>query len=221
MNFFQLLVRLIEIYDRAEGKTLTRSQILTRFKRAIPFRECKIIGSYTLNVQGNRFDVTGVYLPDSDEDGLVPIELEIAMPRHKATFTFDDDDVTKEDWVENCIDVACTLGHEFVHLEQFRRRQFRYTKDYTSEISLKTKSSAQLYYGNSDEIDAYAFIAAANMSISLMTHGQPETVESTKVYSLYSRLFDKKHPVVLKLKKLSNRYYKRLERQYYDTYHHV
>ena len=218
MNFFQLLIRLIEIYDRVEGQTLTRPQILSRIRRAIPFKECKVVSNYTLNVQSNRFDVIGVYFPEIDEDGLAPIELEVAMPKHKSSYTFDDDDLTKEDWVENCIDLACTLGHEFVHMEQFRRRQFRYAKEYGGDVSAKTKSSAQLYYGNPDEIDAYAFIAAANMSISLMTHGRPTPIETTNVYILYKRLFDKKHPIVLKLTRLGNRYYKRLEKQYYDTY---
>ena len=108
MNFFQLLVRLIEIYDRAEGQTLTRPQIVARIRRAIPFKESKIVSNYTLNVQSNRFDITGVYFPEVDEDGLARIELEIAMPKHKSTYTFDEDDLTKEDWVENCIDLACT-----------------------------------------------------------------------------------------------------------------
>jgi hypothetical protein len=67
-------------------------------------------------------------------------------------------------------------------------------------------------------VDAYAFTAAAAMAYGLWDNGKPIPYKKTSVCQIYSALFDKKHPVLLKLERLSKKYYKRLEQQYYVTY---
>jgi broad-specificity NMP kinase len=42
--------------------------------------------------------------------------------------------------------------------------------------------------------------------------------QDTVIYQIYASLFDNKDPVMLKLRKLTDKYYKRLERQYYATH---
>lgn len=220
MNYFQLLNNLFLLYDKLDGKTVTHKDIVRRIKRTVPFAECKIIGNSSLSLATNSFIVAGLYDCELDEEGKPPIEVEIIFPKRKASFSFTEDDVSKEHWGKFCTDFAKIIGHEYIHLNQFRRRNFAWSRPYKSLSTRPGLKEQQEYYGNSDEIDAYAFMAAADMvldSLYSQTQKEPALVK-TEVYKTYTRLFDSKDPVVVKLSKLSNRYYKRLKKQYYVTY---
>ena len=217
MNYFQLLAKLDSIYQRNQGKSLTSQNLVKKIQQAIPFKECKISQNNTLALYNTNLQVSGVYDPELDVKGLPPIEVEISFPKKQLEFTLDDSDLTRQQWNNMIVDVVGTLGHEFIHLGQFRRRQFRYGHGFTSKSSSQTVSDAQEYYGIPDEVDAYAWTAAANMTHGLINNGKPYQIEQTGIYQIYKAVFDKKHPVVLKLCKLSERYYKLLERQYYVT----
>lgn len=217
MNYFQLLAKLDSIYQRNQGKSLTSRSLVKKIQQAIPYTECKIIENNTLALYNTNLQVSGVYDPELDSDGYPPIEIEISFPKKQLEFLLDESDLTRKQWNNMIIDLACTLGHEFVHLNQFRRRQFKWGRCFTSKSTNKTVSDAQEYYGIPDEVDAYAWTAAANMTHGLINNGKPYSVEETSVYQIYKAVFDNKHPVVLKLSKLSTRYYKLLERQYYVT----
>jgi len=220
MNYFQLLYNLCSIYDSLENKVVTHNDIVRKIKKTVPFTECKIIGNSSLSLATNGFIVAGLYDCELDEDGKPPIEVEIIFPKRKETFSFTQDDVSKEHWGEFCVDFVNILGHEFVHLNQFRRRDFNWSRPYKSLSTKPHIKEQQEYYGNSDEIDAYAFMAAAELvmnSIFNPNRKKPD-LEKTDVYKTYTRWFDKKDPVVVKLAALSDRYYKRLKKQYYVTY---
>ena len=217
MNYFQLLGKLDSIYQRNQGKSLTSRNLVRKIQQAIPFAECKIVQNNTLAIYNTNLQVSGVYDPELDLDGLPPIEVEISFPKKQLAFTLDDSDLTRQQWNNMIVDVAGTLGHEFIHMSQFRRRKFRWGRCYISNSQTQAVSDAQEYYGIPDEVDAYAWTAAANMTHGLINNGEPYQIEQTGTYQIYKAVFDKKHPVVLKLCKLSNRYYKLLERQYYDT----
>jgi hypothetical protein len=218
MNYFQLLAKLDSIYLRNQGKTLSSRNLARKIQQAIPFKECKIVPNNTLALYNTNLQVSGVYDPELDLDGEPPIEIEISFPKKQSEFTLDDSDLTRQQWSNMIVDLAGTLGHEFIHMSQFRRRQFRWGRCYTSKSQSREISDAQEYYGIPDEVDAYAWTAAANMSHGLINNGNPYQIEQTGVYQIYKAVFDKKHPVVLKLCKLSKRYYKLLERQYYVTH---
>ena len=217
MNYFQLLAKLDLIYQRNQGKSLTSRNLVQKIQQAIPFTECKIVQNNTLAIYNTHLQVSGVYDPELDVDGMPPIEVEISFPKKRPAFTLDDSDLTRQQWNHMIVDVAGTMGHEFIHMSQFRRRKFRYGRCYISNSRTQAVADAQEYYGIPDEVDAYAWTAAANMTHGLINNGEPYRIEQTGIYQIYKTVFDKKHPVVLKLCKLSNRYYKLLERQYYDT----
>jgi len=217
MNYFQLLAKLDSIYQRNQGKSLTGRNLVKKIQQAIPFTECKIVQNNTLAIFDTNLQVSGVYDPELDVDGMPPIEVEISFPKKRPAFTLDDSDLTRQQWNHMIVDVAGTMGHEFIHMSQFRRRKFRYGRCYISNSRTQAVADAQEYYGIPDEVDAYAWTAAANMTHGLINNGEPYRIEQTGIYQIYKTVFDKKHPVVLKLCKLSNRYYKLLERQYHDT----
>ncbi len=219
MNYFQLLKRLYDLYDRNAGKVVDAKFITRQIRKQIPFVECRIIGVRTLSVSSNSLNVSGLYDPEADEFGDPSITIEINYPARKDFFSFTEDDMSRIHWSEFCIDFMNILGHEYMHLNQFRRRNFRWCKEYRSFDVCPKKKEIQEYYGDPDEIDAYAFTAAADMAVESFNPNkikQPK-VERTRLYKTYVKYFDKKDPVIVKFVKLTNRYYKKLEQQYYAT----
>jgi len=222
MNYFQLLDRLIKIYDKFEGQAVDSSTIFKKIKQCIPFKECRIISISTLGLFSNEFSVSGEYDPVLDELGKKSIIIELAFPKSKTEFQFDNSDLTRQHWFDFCEEIVSILGHEFIHMHQFRRRNFNWPMTYKSSSKSLVKKEVQEYYGDSDEIDAYAFMAAASLiSYDVMrnkTYSRHKLFKN-RVYKTYTRVFDKKDPVVLKFEKLTLRYYKKLEQQYHATTH--
>jgi hypothetical protein len=215
MNYFQLLYNLHNIYHKFDGQSIDRNSILKCIKRSIPFKECQIYSLETLSLPNGKFNVSGLYDPDQDEQGKPPIVIEIAFPK-KRNFVFDESDLRREHWAELCIDLASTLGHEFIHLNQFRKRNYRWTRQYKSKTSDLKLREMQEYYGDSDEIGAYAFMAAAELTLNRASVCD-FSLEDTNTYKLYTQVFGNKDPVVLKLSKLIKQYNKKLEKQYHAT----
>jgi hypothetical protein len=217
MNFFQLVKSLYDIYDSLEGRIVDSAYLLKRVRRAVPYQEVKIVSNKTLSVTTNRFNVSGAYIPDRDEEGLVPIEVEIALPKGKDYYYFDSSDLSRNHWSELCIDIAGLLGHEFVHMHQFRRRNFKWCRSYKSNHKKLNIREAQEYYGDADEVDAYAYTAAAELAIETLTQEKKPKLENLRLYKTYTQVFSKQDPVVEKFVRLTARYYKKLERQYHAT----
>lgn len=221
MNYFQLLDKLDGLYNRLAGQQLTANQIAAKINRAIPFDSCNVIAVSTININKS-IDVSGQYDPDCDEEGETAIDIELIFPRRRRQhryFTLSESDLSKQAWHYMAVDVCSVLGHEYIHMEQFRRREFRDGRYYRSNDKNSTIKENQEYFGIPDEVDAYAFTAAAAMAYGLWKSGKPVQYKKTSVYQIYSALFDKKSPVLVKLERTCKKYYKRLEQQYYVTYH--
>ena len=220
MNYFQLLEKLFNVYDKLEGRLVDSKTIVKKVRGVVPFNECKIVTTKSLGVYSNTLNVSGMYDPELDEDGLTPIEVEIQFPKCKDLYLFNESDMTRDHWGDMCIDFASVLGHEFIHMNQFRRRNFTWCRSYKSPNANQTIKEQQEYYGDADEVDAYAFIAATEMALESFTPQKisKSSFTKTRVYDTYIKVFDKKHPIVVKLQKKTNTYLKRLEQQYYATY---
>jgi hypothetical protein len=211
MNYFELLERLFGLYERVYNQRLTGDEFLKKIKAAVPFRECKITLVQSLNLLPNQLPVAGLYDAELDEAGHKPIEMEISIHKIRKHLLFNENDIGPEQWAEFCIDFACILGHEFIHMHQFRRRDFKMNRPYAASSLNAAKREQQCYYGDSDELDAYAWSAAANAVIEIKDSAR--RIERTNLYKTYTRVFDKNDPVVLKFVRKGNRYLKKLEKQ--------
>lgn len=216
MNYFQLLAKLDNLYDGLEGQELSSRAIVKQLNRAIPFKECKVVHVDSLSVNNNMM-VSGMYEPEEDEAKETCIEIEIVFPKRRpiSTFQFNTKDLDRAQWRELCVDVASVLGHEFVHMHQFRRRGYRDGRYYTSKATIADIKENQEYFGIPDEVEAYAFTTA----VAMCEHfpNRKMEMEETIIYQIYASLFDLNDPVMLKLQKLTAKFYKRLERQYNVT----
>ena len=219
MNYFQLLKRLYDIYDPMVDKVVDHNTIIRKIRYAIPYKDCTIVSNKTLTVISNNFEIAGLYDPEKDADGEPPIEIEIGFPKRKDFYYFNESDFSRNHWSEFCINFSLILGHEYMHLNQFRRRNFNWCRVYKGTSLRPNIREQQEYYGDSDEIDAYAFTAAANLITDsvLNPKSKKNTIEHATLYKTYVSLFDKTDPVVLKFVRLTNRYLKKLEQQYHDT----
>ena len=182
MNYFQLLKRLYDLYDRNAGKVVDAKFITRQIRRQIPFYECRIVGIRTLSVASNTLTVSGLYDPEADEFGQRSITVEIGYPASKDTFSFTDDDMSRKHWSELCIDFMNILGHEFMHLNQFRRRDFKWCREYRSFNRCPQTREIEEYYGDPDEIDAYAFTAAGTSGQLLQSNGSSAPTWFTPTY---------------------------------------
>ena len=216
MNYFQLLERLNDLYDLFEGQEIDCATIVKKIKRRVPFKECKFFAIETMSLPYGKFNVSGLYDPNQDEQGKPSILIEIAFPKTK-TLRFDNENLRREHWAELCIDLASILGHEFMHVNQFRKRQFEWPRAYKSMNPNLNQQEIENYYGDPDEIGAYAFMAAAEVCLENFSSKKKKDVTKTSVYRTYTKVFNKQDPVVSKFVKLTNQYTKRLEKQYHAT----
>lgn len=217
MNYFQLLKQFYDLYDDMCNREVSRPVIMKKIKSAVPFKECVIFSVETMSLPPGKFNVSGLYDPDQDEQGKPPITIEIAFPK-KHKFQFDELHLHREHWAELCIDLASTLGHEFIHLNQFRKRNFNWPKIFKSKNKNLKIKEMQEYYGDKDELEAYAFMAAVELILDrIYESGNVVDPESTAVYKIYTTAFGLEDPVVKKLVKLINSYAKKLEKQYHET----
>jgi len=216
MNYFQLVNRLNDLYDRFENREVDSATILKRIKRTVKFRECKFFAIETLSLPYGKFTVSGLYDPYQDEQGKPSILIEIAFPFTRS-FRFDNDNLRREHWAELCIDLASILGHEFMHLNQFRKRQFEWPRAYKSNNKNINQQEIENYYGDPDEIGAYAFMAATEICLNKFSYHKKATATNTALYQTYRKFFTKQDPVILKFLKLTEQYTKRLEKQYHAT----
>lgn len=215
MNYFELKFGLKTLYDKLEYQELTYQQIVRIINAAIPFKECSITGLETISLDNNNFTVTGCYYAEDDVNNKPPIVIEILFPKNKPCYEFSEDDLSRDQWYTLSYDIITILGHEFVHLHQARKRHFAPGKQYKSSHKNPTLKEHQEYLGLPDEVDAYAFTAAAQMAL-ILPHRAPFI--KTSVYDWYKNVFGKKDPILKKLENRTMRHYNLLRKQYHETY---
>lgn len=212
MNFFTLTARLFGLYQSWQGKSLSPATVIRKLNQTIPFGECSVSVQKKNNLGG--FRVEGSYSPEQDRENLKSIKVYILMNSRRKRFKFDSSDVTEEKWFDLVADIASILGHEYVHLNQHRRRGWRRCKNYVCYDN-DEMSMVKSYLGKSDEVDAYAFTMATEMAVDIPDYAT--TAEKTTTYTLYKTVFGAKDKTTLRLVSLSNKYFKRLEKQYNET----
>jgi hypothetical protein len=108
--------------------------------------------------------------------------------------------------------IADTILHEVIHARQYRRRNYKYIPGYESTAQSSKQRSEQEYLGHNDEIDAYAFNIACDLSDQfennkeILKHINSDFSDKRlkdSTYRMYMKAFDfdHNHKVIKKLKK--------------------
>ena len=197
MNYFDLLDRLEGLYERNRGRQFTPSQLTYLVARNVPFRDVVFTTNLTINCSLNSVVVSGLYDYGEDRWGYRPIEIELAYFKRKKHFVLGQS-MTWKTWQRLCFDVASVLGHEYVHLRQYRDRDYRPGRGFRSRETDRHLRETQEYLGHTDEIDAYGFTCAAEMAMSLRL-SKPVDFLTTSMYNHYCEAFGADHSIITKL----------------------
>ena len=135
----------------------------------------------TTNTSYSILCVGGYYDPTIDDDK--DIEMFISFNENERDVPFKLEERTVKVFID---EVFKTLVHEKRHRYQFRQRGNNFGRQYRSNVKDKTLKVQLEYYGDGDEIDAYAQEAV----IELRLHGKSHSKE------MYQTLFAKTDPVV-------------------------
>lgn len=100
----------------------------------------------------------GAYYSDYDKDGKRQIEVVLSY------CLFDEYlKITRSRWSRLCSLFADTILHEIVHMRQYRTRNFKSIPGYESTAYLAKQRRDQEYYGDKDEMGAFAFNIACEL----------------------------------------------------------
>ena len=131
-------------------------KISARIKQVCPV---KIKKSFIFSIGKEAMWIGGNYDYVSDKMRKKCIVVELAYPI-KTDILY----ITKIRFRSICNAIADTIFHELIHMRQYRRRKFNYIHEYNSIASTQKLRIEQTYLGCNDEIDAYAFNIACELT---------------------------------------------------------
>ena len=189
------------------GKTLTPKEFKARITAGLSHLPVRIRVIKHVISESKIVYIGGCYYPTDDEAGKTPIEIHFhyyPMDRVIA--------LSAAKWRRVCMLFADTMLHEIIHMKQFRSKNFVGAADYQSTSPIKEQKKLQSYYGNPDEIEAFAFNIACELYAKFgskekviecvnsnnLLHGK----RGTALTYLVTFDFDFEHPVIKKLKKM-------------------
>jgi hypothetical protein len=152
--------------------------------------------------------IGGAYYSDLDADYLQSIEINFSY--RSAT---DSIKVSHLRFKHMCTLFADTILHEVIHMRQFRKRKFKHLPDYASTARREKQRRAQEYLGNNDEIDAYSFNIACELTkefngqtrdiIKFLNQNQQVSRKRFNCWRMYLKAFDHdhRHPIIKRVKK--------------------
>ena len=191
------------------GKELSPSQIQKRItrhvKQHLPIKIKKCIHAPT--TKGYVF-MGGVYYSDKDAKSIPAIEV---------NFNYNPTDrklkLTQYRFKRMAIRFADVMLHEMIHMRQFRARNFKSLPGYQSTAELAKERKEQEYYGDRDEMGAFAFNTACELvdrfgyepnviGKYLDSNQAKRHRHSWWFYYLKTFNFDHNHPIICRMKNL-------------------
>ena len=156
----------------------------------------KIIIQFTEKLQGHDFAISGEY----DTDGAADFYITIYLSPEADSCGIKIDDADKSLFV---MEIMETVVHELQHWYQDQARDGD-----PSSVWKWASNDNEYYYGDYDEIDAYASSISFRLSHVLGTKGALNVIRSTSQlaavscdFNEYIEIFDKDHPIVKRLLK--------------------
>ena len=198
--FFSAFERIKSLATRHCGRTFTSKQFTHLIRMQFRDPQLRFTCAQSRQVTGKDFWINGEYRPHEDEhnEPCVYITLTFNPACKKISFS-------NYNWESMSFHLADIITHEYLHQYYCRRRGYRHGPGYRSATNHRYIETMQDYLGCEDEILAHAFNVASEMTV----YGTP--MIKTQVYRTYKKYFDLDCKVMLKLKKQTNKYIKRLE----------
>jgi hypothetical protein len=188
--------------------------ILTRhIKKYLPIRTRK---SKESAVTPTWIFVGGMYYTDYDINRKKSIELCLAYNDKDKTIP-----MTTRRFNRICWRIADVILHEIIHMRQARKRKFKSLPGYSSTAESTKQRVEQEYLGDDDEIDAYAYNLACELTdkfggdmTKIANYLNEEQKGKRRIYDTWRTYlkafdYDHNHRIIKKLKKRSIYYLSR------------
>lgn len=141
------------------GKTLTPDQIQTKIRRHVkPLAPIKIVKNVTSKNKIGYVYMGGLYHSEHDRQHKKAVEVNFHYHTNQTTIK-----ITDYRWKRMSLRFADIALHEIIHQRQFRARNFKSIPGYQSTAHLTKERKAQEYFGDTDEMGAFAFNIACEM----------------------------------------------------------
>ena len=191
---------------------MSPSQLTALLRSAVKDSDVRLFTRRDCKVELGQVCVHGLYDPHDDQAGDACIEISLVYNSSQQHLVLD-----PSQWQRLCFETAECIGHELVHRAQYRKRRYRAGREYCSQELDSTKKQEQQYLGSADEIEAYAFSIAAELSAMYgKFHIDCQELEHVIMYQAYVGTFDTDQSVVIKLRQQISKYLCRLEADYHD-----
>ncbi len=149
----------------------------------------------------------GAYYSDHDRAGNRQIEIVLSYCLFDEHLT-----ITRNRWSRLCSLFADTILHEIIHMRQYRTRNFKSIPGYESTAHLAKQRRDQEYYGDKDEMGAFAFNIACELVDKfgydptaiwsyLDSNAAKRNKRSTYLRYLRSFEFNHNHKIIRKMKR--------------------
>jgi hypothetical protein len=211
-------VRIIEYLQLIELEVVKTPLTIAQFhnkitghiKKQLPVRVRKVFNS---KVKNNCLHIGGLYNSEFDREKKKCIEIIFEYQNQSSELV-----LSHQKFQRICYAIADTILHEIIHMRQYRRRKFKVIPDYDSNASKTKLRIEQSYLGNSDEIDAYGFNIACELTdkfgrnrrriVSYLNENQSNKRRKHNCWIMYLRAFEHNHnhPIIQRVKKKAVRY---------------
>lgn len=150
---------LYSLNSEVVGKRLTTDQLYRKIsrhlKQQLPIRIKKCIDN---RLDSGHIYTGGCYYSDYDAKGKMAIEVNYSYHVKSQHFT-----MSSYKWRKISKRFADVMLHEIIHMRQFRARNFKSLPGYQSTAAITSERKEQEYYGDIDEMGAFAFNIACEM----------------------------------------------------------
>ncbi len=192
------------------GKSLSPTAFTEKIRQTLRFFEVpvKVQSRYKKETDKNSVWVGGLYDGYADQLGRKSITVNLQFHEPNKPVKIKSDRFRKI-----CYSIADTIMHEIIHMRQYRRRNFKDIPGYQSTANLARKRNEQIYLGHNDEIDAYSFNIACQLTdrfdkdsrkvINYLNKDLNDGRCKKDLFRMYLDTFDHNHShrVIKKLKK--------------------
>lgn len=199
--------KILNFGKESESQRFSIPELTNSIRQLVWYTDFRFFTKRDKGLSKNTVVVGGLYDPHDDQIGLPSISIYLTYPAKQRYIKIKD-----LDWPQVTLKIVECVGHELVHQEQYRARDYDIGPNiFVSSKEDKELRESQEYLGSTDEIEAYGYSIAAEIFLS----ERPEKISGkhvvkTELYKSYVTAFGSNHIVVRNLLENVLKYYKRL-----------
>jgi hypothetical protein len=162
------------------GSTKSRKEIAKLVQRLISSYDAYVNTETNSIVPNNEIYISALFDPDLDEDEEPSIEITLIFNPSDKKVT-----MSSEAIEHTVMNIVKAIAHEEIHRAQYRKRDYVDNRKYT-----KGKNYDQNYYGNTDEIEAFAH----NIATELLQYTKYDFRKARSLLRNYKKTSETKLP---------------------------